>query len=946
MPARASTNSTTLLPIGDLEDPIETDGPIDAREPVAVPVVADTPERVPAGGLRGRLDELTTRIASAGPLAGPLAGPPTTGPTAGRRPGERQQIADRIAGRARRVYGLTNTLAAPLTSEVGVIGAIVLSHRRAGAWSPTTRRILNGAAVEASSALSRAYSHRAAETQASTDALTGLPNRRYFDEFCGLLARRRRSGDAVGVLMIDIDRFKILNDDHGHATGDEVLRAVGGAIIAAVREDDVPARYGGEEFVVLLRNPTPDVAYEVGERVRASVGALDLRRIGVASVSVSVGVAVARQRGPAHRRPDRRRGPGALSGQARGPQPGRGGLSRSRAEPTDYHRTVTDDPPELTNGDLARIFHEIGDMLELKGELVFKTVAYHRAADAIGRSPADIVSAYRAGTPPHIPGVGKAISDKIGELATTGQLAFYDRLRAEIPPSLVELLRIPGLGPKTVRQLNADLGIETVDDLRSAAESGRIRGLRGMSARTEGLILEGIAKLDERFDRMRLDRAEELVEALIGALGGMPGVDSIEPAGSFRRRKESIGDLDLLAETSAAGALMDAFTGFALVDSVVNRGGYKAAVRLQRGPQVDLMVMPPGEAGTYRIHFTGSKEHNVRLRAMARDRGWSLSEKGFLRIGDDGEPLTGPAAELRTFPTEAEAYDFLGLPYITPELREDAGEIEAALAGRLPALVELADLRGDLHSHSDWSDGHHPIEVMAEHARRRGYAYQVLTDHSQSLAIARGLTPDRVAEQADIVARLNAGFAAEEATGTAPPDARPEGFRLLHGCELEIRADGTLDFEDDLLARFDLVVASVHVARRQSRDELTQRTLNAIRSPHVDVIAHPSGRKIGERDDLDLDWEAVYAEAARTGTALEMNGSPPRLDLAVERARRAVSIGCLLSIDSDAHDIKELDYVRWGISQARRAWVTPDVVLNTRSRADLLAWTAGKVRRV
>ena len=607
---------------------------------------------------------------------------------------------------------------------------------------------------------------------------------------------------------------------------------------------------------------------------------------------------------------------------------------------------MTDDPQKLTNSDLARIFHEIGDMLELKGELVFKTVAYHRAADAIGRSPVDLVSAYRSGTPPQVPGVGVAISDKIRELATTGHMAFYDRLRAEVPPSLVELLRIPGLGPKTVRQLNTELGIETVEDLRRAAETGRLRGLRGMSARTEALVLEGIAKLDERFDRMRLDTAEDLVTALIDLLSGTPGVRSIEPAGSFRRRKESIGDLDLLAETDRPGVLVDAFTSLGMVDSVINRGRYKAAVRLQRGPQVDLMIMPPGEAGTYRIHFTGSKEHNVRLRAMARDRGWSLSEKGYLRIGDDGKPLTGDAAELLTFAGETEAYAFLDLPFIEPELREDHGEIEAALAGRLPELIDLPDLRGDLHSHSDWSDGHHPIEVMAEAARARGYAYQVLTDHTQSLAIARGLTPERVAEQAEVIAALNARFAAEEAAGTAPSGAAAEGFRLLHGCELEVRADGALDFEDDLLARYDLVVASVHVARRQTRAELTARTLNAIRSPHVDVIAHPSGRKIGQRDDLDLDWDAVYAEAARTGTALEMNGSPPRLDLSVERARRAVGVGCILSIDSDAHDTRELDYVRWGISQARRAWVTPEVVLNTRSRADLLAWTAGKPGRV
>ena len=607
---------------------------------------------------------------------------------------------------------------------------------------------------------------------------------------------------------------------------------------------------------------------------------------------------------------------------------------------------MTDDPADLSNGDLARIFHEIGDILELKGELVFKTVAYHRAADTIGRSPIDIVSAYRGGSPPRIPGVGKAISDKLMELATTGHLAFHERLRAEIPASLVELLRIPGLGPKTVRQLNQELGIASIDELREAAVSGRLRGLRGLSERTETLVLEGIERFGERVERMRLDRAEELASALIAAFSATSGVRSIESAGSFRRRRESIGDLDLLAETNEPAALMDAFTSFGLVEGVINRGSHKAAVRLLRGPQVDLMVMPPGEAGTYRIHFTGSREHNVRLRAMARDLGWSLSEKGFLRLDEDGEPLTGDAAELRTFATEAEAYAFLGLPCIEPELREDAGEIEAALAGRLPDLIGLSDLRGDLHSHSDWSDGHQPLEVMIQAARRRGYAYQVLTDHSQSLAIARGLTPDRVALQADVIAVLNARFAAEEAAGTAPSETPPEGFRLLHGCELEIRADGALDYEDDLLGRFDLVVASVHVGRRQTRAELTRRTLNGIRSPHVDVIAHPSGRKIGERDDLDLDWDAVYAEAARTGTALEMNGSPPRLDLAVERARRAVSLGCLLSIDSDAHDIHELDYVRWGISQARRAWVTAASVVNTRSRAELLAWAAGKPERV
>ena len=288
-------DTTTRLPIGDLEDPITDDGEPSDREPVAIPILTGTRQPLAVGRLRGRFDDLTARLAAATPMPGQGTRPSSAPILAGRVPRERQRIAERIAGRARQVYGLTNTLAAPLTSDDVVIGAIILSHRTPGSWSATTRRLLNGAAVEASSALSRAYSHRAAEAQASTDALTGLPNRRYFDEFCGLLARRRRSGDAVGVLMIDIDKFKVLNDDHGHATGDEVLRAVGGAIVSAVREDDVPARYGGEEFVVLLRNPSPSIALEVGERVRSAVAALDLHRLGVAGVSVSVGVAVARQ---------------------------------------------------------------------------------------------------------------------------------------------------------------------------------------------------------------------------------------------------------------------------------------------------------------------------------------------------------------------------------------------------------------------------------------------------------------------------------------------------------------------------------------------------------------------------------------------------------------------------------------------------------------------------
>jgi DNA polymerase (family 10) len=609
--------------------------------------------------------------------------------------------------------------------------------------------------------------------------------------------------------------------------------------------------------------------------------------------------------------------------------------------------TATGEVPLLSNGQLAEVFHDIGDLLEVKGELVYKTVAYHRAADAIGRSPVEVARAYREGKPPVIPGVGKAIADKLAELATTGRSEYRDKLLAEFPTTLLEMLRLPGVGPKTVRLIYRDLGVKTVDELRVAAETGRIRGLKGLSERTEQLILEGIARLERREGRLLLNQAKVLVDEISEGLLGALDIERIVPAGSYRRRKETIGDLDLLAETESPDQVVEAFAGLPSVETVIGRGQHKAAVRLGgRGPQVDLMVMRPGEAGTYLIHFTGSKEHNVRLRAMARDQGWSLSEYGFLRIGEDGEPLTGADAELRTFAAEAEAYAFLGLPFIEPELREDRGEIEAALAGRLPNLVTESDLRGDLHSHSDWSDGAMSVEAMAEFARRRGHAYQVMTDHSQSLAIARGLMPERVQEERALIRSLNQRFAAEEAAGTAPPETSAEGFRLLHGCELEIRADGQLDYPDELLASFELVVASLHVARRQTRAELTQRVLNAIENPHVDVIAHPSGRMIGTRDDLDLDWDTVYRAAARTGTVLEMNGSPHRLDLSVERARRALELGCLLSIDSDAHHTREFAYLGWGVSQARRAWIEPANVLNTRSRADLLAWLAGpKPRR-
>ena len=619
--------------------------------------------------------------------------------------------------------------------------------------------------------------------------------------------------------------------------------------------------------------------------------------------------------------------------------------------PTIAPEPVGDDVPLLTNGELSRIFHEIGDILEVKGEDRFKTVAYHRAADTIARASFEVAGAYRAaaatGTPPPpISGVGRAISDKIAELAATGRLGYHERLREEVPPSLVDLLQVSGIGPRTVRLVYEQLGVESIDDLRDAAQEGRIRTLKGLSERTEQQILAGIAALESRPKRLLINRAQAIADELTDAIRAIPGVRAVHVAGSLRRRRETIGDLDFLVETEREAEVGQRILAFGFVDEVLVNGRHKVAFRQHRGPQIDVMLMPPDEAGAYLVHFTGSAAHNTKLRGIARDRGWSLSEYGYVRLGENLEPLAGTAADRRTFSDEAGVYAFLDLPEIPPELREDHGEVEAARAGRLPTLILRTDIRGDLHTHSEWSDGIHTIEVMADACRRKGYEYQVLTDHTQSLAIANGLDAERVAEQREILRALNERFAAEEAAGELPKGANPAGFRLLHGCELEVRADGVLDYDDDLLASYDLVVASVHVSRRQPRAELTRRTLNAIRSPHVDVIAHPSGRMIQNRDDLDLDWETVYAEAARTGTALEMNGSPHRLDLAAERARRAVEVGCILTVDSDAHNTSELGYMRWGVEQARRAWVERGNVLNTRPRADLLAWVAGKPDRV
>jgi len=565
----------------------------------------------------------------------------------------------------------------------------------------------------------------------------------------------------------------------------------------------------------------------------------------------------------------------------------------------------------ITNAELARIFNEIGDMLEILGEVVYKSVAYRRVADAVARYPDDVAALFARGEPPKIPGAGAALTAKLAELAETGRLEYHERLRPQVPAGLLDMLRVPGVGPRTVRLLHHELGIDSLEALRAAAEDGRLRHVKGLSERTERNVLDAMARLERVSTRLLVHDADELVAGLMSRLAEVPGVRRIERAGSLRRRLPTIGDLDLLAAVDDPGSIIAALDGMPEVERVLSAGVDKSSIVLRAGPRVDLMVCPPATWGTHAVHFTGSRDHNIALRGMALDRGWSLSEKGF-KVVETGELLL--AAE------EEEVYARLGMPWIPPEMREAEGEIEAALAGKLPVLVTQEDVRGDTHVHSDWTDGVDSIEAMARAARQAGQEYIVLTDHSPSLGITRGLTPDRVEAQRAEIARLNAELAP---------------FRILHGTELEIRADATLDYPDELLARFDVVIASIHTGRTQSGEQLTRRALAAVEHPHVDVLAHPSGRIVNRRDPLPLDWPVIFEAAARSRTALEINGSP-RLDLDDSLARAAGRAGARLTLASDAHRTEELDQQHHAVDLARRAWLTADQLLVTRSADALL----------
>ncbi|MEW5870411.1 MAG: DNA polymerase/3'-5' exonuclease PolX [Chloroflexota bacterium] len=571
-------------------------------------------------------------------------------------------------------------------------------------------------------------------------------------------------------------------------------------------------------------------------------------------------------------------------------------------------------PKLMTNQDLVEIFRLIANLLEIRGEVIYKILAYRKAADSLENLGRDVNDVRREGHLTDIPGVGKAIAEKIEELLATGKLEFLEKLEQQVPASLVDLLQVPDLGPKKAALFWKELNIVDLAGLEAAARAGKLRALSGMGEKSEQRILAGIEALSRRTDRVPLGKAWPFAQELLAMLRSTPGVQAAEAAGSLRRMRATVGDLDLLAAAHDSSAVMQAFISHPEVIRVVSQGETKASVEFARHLRAQLWVHPPERFGTALQYATGSKDHNVRLRELALKQGLSLSDQAFLR--QDGSELLCE--------TEQQVYETLGLPWIPPEMREDRGEVQAARAGTLPRLVARQDVQAELHAHSTWSDGKLSILDMAQAARRRGMRVLAITDHSGSLGVAGGLTVEDLLEQRTEIDAIQGELG--------------DSLRLLQGCEVEIRADGTLDFPDEVLAKLDVVIASLHVSLRQPSQQVTQRLLNAISNPHVDIIGHPTGRMIPNREGADLDMDAVLEAAAEHGVALEINAHPARLDLDDVYARRAIEMGIPLAINTDAHSESDLDMLHFGVATARRGWVTPEDVINAWDRERLLTW--------
>jgi len=562
------------------------------------------------------------------------------------------------------------------------------------------------------------------------------------------------------------------------------------------------------------------------------------------------------------------------------------------------------------NADIAAIFEEIADLLEIRNENPFRIRAYRNAArqvEGMGVALSELVA--RGDDLTALPGIGEDLAAKIKEIVETGQCKALEKLRKQLPPTITELLRIPGLGPKRVRALHDRLKIKTVEQLTKAAQAGRIRELEGFGPKTEQTILEALAAHVTEQKRFKLAIAAQYAEPLRKYLEQTAGVDRAVIAGSYRRCKETVGDLDILVTADDAAAVMGRFTTYDEVARILAKGDTRSTVILKSGLQVDLRVVEPSSYGAALQYFTGSKAHNIEIRRLAQARELKISEYGVFR----GERRV--AGE-----TEESVYESVGLPWIAPELRENHGEIEAARAGKLPRLVELADLHGDLHVHTKATDGHNTLREMAEAARTRGFEYLAITEHSRRLTVAHGLDVKRLRRQMEDIDELNDNL---------------KGITVLKGIEVDILEDGALDLPDEVLGELDLVVGAVHSQFKLSRARQTARILKAMDHPHFTILAHPSGRLIDSREPYDVDMLKIVRHARRRGCFLELNAHPERLDLLDIHCQLAKEEGVLVAISTDAHSTQDFDNLEYGIGQARRGWLERGDVLNSRSLPEL-----------
>ncbi len=571
----------------------------------------------------------------------------------------------------------------------------------------------------------------------------------------------------------------------------------------------------------------------------------------------------------------------------------------------------------MINSEIAKIFDGIADLLEVKGDNPFRIRAYRRAAQNVLTLPDDL-STFSLDDLMAVPGIGKDLASKITEYAETGTITAWEELKAEIPEGILDLLAIPGLGPKTVKLIFDTLQITSLEALERAARTGGLEQLPHIKEKTVENILKGIAMLKRGRERLPIGTVLPVANEIIDYLKDHAPVRNISLAGSLRRWKETIKDIDILVTADSSKKVMDVFVRMPGVADTVSKGPTKSSVVLSDGISVDLRVVEKDSYGAALQYFTGSKEHNIKMRERAVKKGLKINEYGIFQE-KNGKKLGGKREE--------EIYTVLGMDYIEPEMREDRGEIEAALSHELPALLTEKDIRGDLHVHSNWSDGSHPIEEIAREAKKRGYEYIALTDHSKGLGVAHGLTEERIRKQMREIDRVN---------------SRMKGFTILKGTEVDIKSDGSLDFPDSILKHLDIVVASVHSGFKQSREKITYRLVSAMKNPFVTVIAHPTGRLIGERDAYEVDMEQILSVAAETGTAIEINAYPLRLDLNDVYARKAKEMGIPIVISTDTHIATQYAYMSYGIAVSRRAWLEKKDVINSRGIRALKKYIAIK----